>query len=464
MNFKERIEEAQKKLDTLRGDIAEMLGMAEAEERDLSDSESIQLEEYAKQVETTEKRITDLERAEKAMAERVVEKQAPAMVRAGTLGHKERPKGDLIFKQATAKYIAHVKRIPLEVAVKEAYPNDAGLMAVVKTAINPADTTTTGWATELTEEANSGYLDLLRGVSVTPQLWSVAGVNLQFNGYTALNIPSRSGGATDLASGWTGEGSAIPVRRTTFSSQKIEPYKWAAITTMTKEIMERSTPAIEALIRNGMLQDTGTKLDNDYLGEAAAVAGYNPRGLFQGVTGTAAATGGATVGDDMLTDIKNLLNPFYAANMGQTLRILMHPSNALAMSLVLYNGTYLFRDELARGTIFGVPVIQSTNIPVDELQAVDMAQQAVANGPITFTVSDSATIVEVNDDGVDPEMGAGYPRSPSGTVGDAARDTVNNPPIRSLFQTETVAIKQVQYLSWAQLRADATNRITGVSY
>jgi len=466
MNFKERIEEAQKKLDTLRGDIAEMLGMAEAEERDLSDSESIQLEEYAKQVEATEKRITDLERAEKAMAERVVEKQAPAMVRAGTLGHKERPKGDLIFKQATAKYIAHVKRIPLEVAVKEAYPNDAGLMAVVKTAINPADTTTTGWATELTEEANSGYLDLLRGVSVTPQLWSVAGVNLQFSGYTALNVPSRSGGATDLASGWTGEGSAIPVRRTTFSSQKIEPYKWAAITTMTKEIMERSTPAIEALIRNGMLQDTGTKLDNDYLGEAAAVAGYNPRGLFQGVTGTAAATGGATVGDDMLTDIKNLLNPFYAANMGQTLRILMHPSNALAMSLVLYNGTYLFRDELARGTIFGVPVIQSTNIPVDELQAVDMAQQAVANGPIMFTVSDSATIVEVNDDGVAPDMGAGQPRSPTGAVGgaDGAGTTTPLSPVRSLFQTETVAIKQVQYLSWAQLRADATNRITGISY
>ena len=144
----------------------------------------------------------------------------------------------------------------------------------------------------------------------------------------------------------------------------------------------------------------------------------------------------------------------------------MHPSNALAMSLVLYNGTYLFRDELARGTIFGVPVIQSTNIPVDELQAVDMAQQAVANGPIMFTVSDSATIVEVNDDGVAPAMGAGQPRSPTGAVGgaDGAGTTTPLSPVRSLFQTETVAIKQVQYLSWAQLRADATNRITGISY
>ena len=465
-HFKDKIEDAQKKLDSLRSDIAEMMGIAEAEERDLSDDESIQLEAYASDVAATEKRIADLERADKAMAQRVIEKQAPAMVRPGSIGHKERPKGDLIFKQATAKYIAHVKRIPLEVAVKEAYPSDAGLMAVVKTANNPADTTTTGWATELTEEANQGYLDLLRGVAVAPQLWAVAGVNLQFMGYTALNVPSRAGTATDLASGWTGEGSAIPVRRATFATQKIEPYKWAAITTMTKEIMERSTPAIEALIRNGMLQDTGTKLDNDYLGESAAVGGYSPRGLFQGVTGTAASTGGATVGDDMLADLKNLLNPFYAANMGQTLRILMHPSNALAMSLVLYNGTYLFRDELARGTIFGVPVIQSTNIPVDELQCVDMAHQAVANGPIMFTVSDSATIVEVDDDGVAPAMGAGQPRNPTGAVGGAngAGTTTPLSPVRSLFQTETVAIKQVQYLSWAQLRDGAANRITGVDY
>jgi hypothetical protein len=70
----------------------------------------------------------------------------------------------------------------------------------------------------------------------------------------------------------------------------------------------------------------------------------------------------------------------------------------------------------------------------------------------------------VDDDGVAPQMGASQPRSPSGQVGDAARDTVNNPPVRSLFQTETVAIKSLQYLSWAKLRAGCVNRITGVAY
>jgi HK97 family phage major capsid protein len=464
-HFKERIEEAQKAAAGFRTDVAELIGMAEAESRDLSDSESLQLEELAKSIEQADKRTTDLERAEKAMAERVVEKQAPAIIRNQPLA--DRPKGDLLFKEATARYVAHVKRLPLDAAVKECYPNDRALEAVVKSTINPADTTTSGWATELTQDANQGYLDLLRGVSVTAGLWAVAGINLQFDGYTSLKIPSRAGTDVDLASGWTGEGQAIPVRKATFGTQTISPYKWAAITTMTKEIMARSMPAIEQLVRNGMLQDTGTKLDNDYLGEAAAVAGYSPRGIFQGVTGTAAATGGATVGDDMLADLKALINPFYAANMGgSALRILMHPSNALAMGLVLYNGTYLFRDELSRGTIMGIPVLQSTNIAVDEILAVDMAQQAIANGPITFEVSDSATIVEVSDDGVAPAMGTGAVRNPSGQVGGAtgAGSTTPVSNVRSLFQTETVAIKMVQYLSWAELRSGSTNRITGVDY
>jgi hypothetical protein len=400
------------------------------------------------------------------MAKKVVEKAAPAIAQAKHLGGKEREKGELIFKHATSAYLAHVNRVPLDVAAKTAYPGDEGLQAIIKTAINPADTTTTGWATELTQEANQGYLDLLRGVSVTPNLWAVAGVRLQFDGFTVLNVPSRAGTDTQLASGFTGEGAAIPVRKATFATQPISPYKWASITTMTKEIMQRSTPSIQALVTQGMIDDTGTKLDQDYLGEVAAAAGYRPAGIMNGVTGTAAATGGATVGDDMLTDLKNLINPFYAANMGQTLRIMMHPSNALAMSLILYNGTYLFRDELARGTLFGIPVLQSTNIPIDELQAVDMAQQAVADGATRFDVSDTATIVEVDDDGVLPDMGAEQPRTPSGAVGGPGGSQTTTPlsPVRSLFQTETVAIKSVQELSWAVLRDGSVNRITGVSY
>ena len=476
-HFTQKIEDSQKSLDTARGNIAELMGMAEAEERDLSETESLQLEGYAAEIETTEKRISDLERAEKAMAQRVVEKQSPAIIQSKYMDGKERTKGELLFKQATTQFLAHVNKQPLEVAAKAAYPTDQGLAAVIKAVVNPAATDVAGWAQELTQETNQGFLDLLRGDYVTPQLWSAAGLNLNFDGYTAISIPSRLSTQTglELGGGFTGERDAIPVSRLTTATQKITPFKWGIISSFSKELAMRSVPSVQNLIMQSIVLDTGTKLDNDYLGEAAAVAGYNPAGLMNGVTGTAAATGGATTGDDMLTDLKNLINPFYAANLQGGIRIMMHPTNAMAMATVLYNGTYLFAEELARGTLLGgIPVIQSTNVPIDELQAVVMSAQAVANGGMTFDVSDTATFVEIDDQGAssttNPAMEQTYPRSDmTGQVGDAAThnsDALNTTkaPIRSLWQTESVAIKMVQYLSWATLRDGSVNRITGVSY
>ncbi len=457
----EKLQDSQKKLDYLRASVSEIMATCDAEERDLTDEEDIQLSDYAEQIEAEEKRMKQLETAEKAMAERVVQRAAPAIIQEH--GSRERKPGEVIFKHATAAFLAHCNRMPLEVAVKKAYPGDKGLAAVIKSVNEPAATDVVGWAQELTEEANQGFLDLLRGDFVVPQLWSVAGLNLNFMGNTAINIPSRGGSDTDMRSGWTGERDAIPVRRMTTETQKIMPYKWAAISTFSKELGMRSVPQIQQLITQSIIADTGTALDNDYLGSAPAVAGYNPAGIFDGVPGTPASSGGATVGEDMLTDLRNLIDPFYTNNLSGNIRIGIHPSNALAMSLVLYNGTYLFRDELARGTLFGIPVIQSTNIPVTELQAYVMSAQAVALGASTFDVSDSATIVEVDDDGVPPNMGAGYPRDPSGSVGDAA-ETVPPSPVRSLWQTETVGVKHVQYLSWAKLRPGSVNRITGIDY
>lgn len=461
-HFKERIEDTQKAVDTARTDIAELMATAEVQERDLSDEETIQLEEYSKAVEDGEKRIVNLELAEKAMAHRVIEKQAPAMIK--NRGEQDRAPGEIFFKQATAAFIAHVEKKSVAEVAKAAWPTDMGLHAVIKSAQEPAATDVAGWAQELTETSNQGYMDLLRGKSIAAQLWPVAGFNMNFDGVTGIDIPARDPSGGTLESGWTGERDAIPVRSTAFTSQTLNPYAWGAITTASKKIIVKSTPAIMQILQAGIIDDTAVKLDNDYFDTNAMVAGYRPAGTMHGVTGTAAASGGATVGDDMLTDLRNLIQPIYNANMGETMRIVMHPQNALAMSLVLYNGTYLFREELARGQIFGIPVVQSTNAPTDELWCFDMAQLAVASSAPMVEINDSATLVMVDDDGVAPEMGADYPRDPTGQVGDAARDAVNNPPIRSLFQTNTVAIKSTQELSWKTLREGAVNRIIDVAY
>lgn len=462
MKFKEKIEAAQQKLEQLKSDVAEMMGIAEAEERDLTGEESTKLEAFSEEIEATTKRIEDLEKAEKALGA-VAVKQAPGIIQRKGLGRERKP-GEILFKQATASLIGHYeKKSPVQVA-QERYGHDQDVVDVVKTAVNPAQTDVTGWAAELVDDALQGFLDLLRGESISAGLLADAGIQLQFDGLGSIKIPGRGGSTTDLASGWTGESDAIPVQRTTMVSQTIYPYKWAVISTFTKEMAMRSTPAIEALVRQFILQDTATKLDNDLLGTAAAVPSVRPAGMFQGVTGTAASTATA-LADKIIEDLNNLIAPILTANMGRRLRILVHPANAFRIANVRGEDGFLFRDDINNNRLGSYQVVQSTNVPVNELRAIDMQEVAWAPGSPMFSVSDTATIVEVNADGTDPTMGADEtPRTPSGSVGDAARDTTNNPPIRSLFQTETVALKHVQYMSWHRMRAGCVNRITGVDY
>ena len=463
MNFDSRIQEAEKHLDTIKTDIAEKMGLAEAEERDLSEQESFELDALAEDVEETTKRIENLRKAEKALGMRAIKEKAPAVVkRVGS--PKERPKGDLIFKMAVTSFLASQHKTNIQEAAERFYGHDGELQDVVKSAANPAATDVAGWAAELVDDALQGFLDILRGVSVGWELLGGAGISLNFDGLGAIKVPTREGTKTDLANGWVGERDAIRVQRGTTGLITINPYKWATISTFSKELAMRSTPQIESLIRQFIIEDTGTQLDNDLFGEDVAVSGLRPAGLMQGVTGTASA--GATYAN-INTDILNLLNPLVAADCWGDPVIYLHPSNALKMRHAMASdGTRPFMAEMNSGTISGVPFRESTNIASDEHLVVDRAQIAAAVGAPQFSTSDTATIVEMDDDGVEPSMTGGvYPRTPrTGQVGDEARETTNPGPIRSLFQTETVAVKNVQYLSWHRMRSECVNRITGVAY
>lgn len=475
MNFEEKIKEARSEVDRLKSDIAELIGMAEVEERDLSDEESIRLEAMSDDVEKTTKRVADLERAEKALGMSVVREKGgdvapkgPAII---SRQSKSREKGDLLFKHATTAFLAHVENKAMDQVARERYSHDPDVETIVKAAVNPAMTDVSGWAAELTDDAIQGFQDLLRGDSAAAATFAVAGLNLSFDGYTAIKIPARQGGTTDLAPSWSGEGDAIPVKRGTFGQHVINPFKWGVISTFSKELAIRSTPQIESLIRQFIIADAGTQLDANFFSPDVAVAGVRPDGVLQGVTGTPASTGGSSPADDMTTDLRNLISPIVSADMGRTLRIYMHPSIAIAMGTVLTaTGVYLFRDELAQGRIMGIPVIQSTNLPTDELIAIDCAEMAVAQTGAGFDVSDTATIVEYNDDDqTDPHMTPNtHPRTPNEGSVDAAINAADaasgQGPVRSLYQTHSVAVKMTQYISWHRMRTGCVNRITGIAY
>ncbi|WP_116364420.1 phage major capsid protein [Parahaliea mediterranea] len=452
MKFKEKIEAAQQKLDQLKSDVAEMMGIAEAEERDLTGEESTKLEAFSEEIEATTKRIEDLEKAEKALGT-VAVKQAPGIIKKQGLGRDRKP-GEILFKQATATLIGHyLKQSPLQVA-SERYAHDHELLEVVKSTVNPAQTDVSGWAEELVDSALQGFQDILRGESIAGGLLAEAGTQLQFDRLGSITVPSRAGSDTDLSSGFVGEGGAIPVKKGSLSPITIAPYKWGVISTFSKELQMRSTPAIEALVRQFIIDDTSTQLDNDFFGTAAAVAGERPAGMFNGVAGTAGSSTTA-LADRIIEDLNALATPILTAKMGRRMRILLNPVNASIIANVRGQDGFIFRSEINSGRLGMHEVRQSHNVPVDEIWAIDMREVAWAPGVPVFTASDSATIVEADDDGVAPEVSS---------VDVAARDTVNTPKIRSLFQTETVALKHVQYLSWHKMRAGCVNRIHTIDY
>lgn len=230
------------------------------------------------------------------------------------------------------------------------------------------------------------------------------------------------------------------------------------ISHFTKQMAKRSTPAIEALVRQFIMDDTATALDNDFFGTAAAVADTNPAGMWNGVAGSAGSVT-ADLATRISEDLTALVKPILDAKMGGangTLRVLIHPTNLWIMSnLLTATGVYLFRDEIAAGRIGLVEFRSSHNIPVDELRAIDMKQVAWAPSAPTFEVSDSATLVEADLDGSAPEVS---------DVGTAARDTVNDPNIRSLFQTNSIAVKHTQDLSWHKMRSGCVSRLHTIDY
>ena len=288
---------------------------------------------------------------------------------------------------------------------------------------------------------------------------------LNFDGYDSVTIPRRAArsATNDLGGAFVGEGGAIPLGQMALGSTPLSRYKMAVISTFTKELAERSTPSIEALIRQGILDDMSIRLDSVFLGTAAQVNGVQPAGILNGLTG--AATGTGTVGGGVAAitgDIKSMVGALVASNLGTRPILLLNTQDALSAGLLQTAlGDFVFRDELNGGRLLGVEVIRSLNVPKGQAILVDGTAIATAFDMTMFDVSDVATVVEANADATAPTMAsdaAGAVGDPNQVIRNGGIDVTNaaaTPPVasgeytaRSLWQTHSIGIKAVQPVSW----------------
>ena len=481
MNLNDRIVAAEAELVTLKDNLVEATKNLEA----APDEESllVEVEELSAAVEKHTSSVTALKRAEAALAQRAAV-AAPAVVEAK---HMKTNVEDLMWKHATAQFIAFNEKKQVGQVLEERYKDAAGVAEtfshIRKTAVMPADTTTTGWAAELVQTDVRGFLDTLKTTSVAAALASKSQV-LDFGGYNAVTIPRRNPLGTGLTEpAFVGEGGAIPVTNFSFGSQTLNRYKLACITQFSKELAERSTPAIEGILKSAMTEAYSQVLDSALISSAAAVAGVRPAGILNGLAGGATGAGasaGATAGSAVRADLQAMLAYFQTSRTGSRPVILMNDQTRLSLSMSVSSlGDYLYRDEIAGGRIMGIEIVSSANVPAGTVIMVDADALVFALDPVSFDTSEVATVVDANADNKAPTMaGDGTPGGDLGTAGQVPADgglavsgnttgtsfAAPGPVARSLWQHYMVGVRLVAPVSWGILRPGSIAQRTSVNW
>jgi hypothetical protein len=239
------------------------------------------------------------------------------------------------------------------------------------------------------------------------------------------------------------------VRVGQFTSQVLTPKKMAVITTWTREIDEHSIPAIEGLLRQAIQEDTAVAIDTVLLDSNAATA-VRPAGLVQGVTALTATTGGGF--NALVGDIKLLTGALLTGTRGN-IRVpcwIMNPQQVMTAGLIPMPGmsAFPFAAELSAGNLRGWPIIDSGTVPLGTVMVVDAADFVAVGGDAPrFEVSDQATLHE-EDTTPEPIVDGGEPAA----------------PVRSLWQTDTLALRLILPMNWALRRTGVVAWMQNVTW
>jgi HK97 family phage major capsid protein len=448
-----QIENQQAELNRLRDRLNELVAVEERDE----DQETL-FEELPGVIGEAGKALDRLQAAERALGLYAAETPAEPDGQQLTVSDKRpfaMPKkkieaGDYVFRAAAVGLRAFSEKLPVAKVIRDNYGDDQCTEIVLRAAVNPAMTTTTGYAAELVTVGMGAFMDRLLANSIYAPL-SSAGARYDLGRNGSLKIPVRA--TTPLASGvWVGEGAPKPVKKIGLAQVTLTPHKIACITTYTEEMAMSSVPAIEGILRKAMADDTQASLDG-YLIDAVAESATRPPGLLNGVTPITASAATTSL-EKIVADINALIAPMEAAGAGGNIVLLMNPAQARKIGMAMTStGDFAFATPAEAASKFGVSrVISSTTIAAGRVIAVDADWFATATGDAPrFAISDQATLHE--EDTTPLALG-------TGTQGSGVLAV----PMRSLFQTDSIAIRLSLFVTWVMTRAAMVQTIAAVTW
>jgi HK97 family phage prohead protease len=371
---------------------------------------------------------------------------------------KETPPEEHILRHFAATTLAYVERCPIDVALAKLY-GSYGDYEVTKgivewrtrAATAPATTTTAGWAAELAVTGQGEWFNAVMAGSIFDPV-SASAMSITLGRYAQISMPTRAATPT-IAGSFVQEGSPIPVRQAAFTPVTLGLKKMAVITSYTREIAEHSTPQIETILRQLIMDDTGVAVDTVFI-DNVAVSAIRPAGIRNGVAGLTPTTGGGF--NALVGDLKALAGALAGVNaLGNNARPvwIMNPVQALSIGLTQNAGGFFpFQTEINANRLLGYPVVTSSTVPATMVILINAADLMVVQGDTPrFDISDQATLHFEDTTPLQITTGA---------QGSAVAAT----PVRSMFQTDSLALRMILPMNWAMRRTGSVAWVTGVTW
>jgi len=195
-------------------------------------------------------------------------------------------------------------------------------------------------------------------------------------------------------------------------------------------------------LREAVQEDTAVAIDSVLL-DANPATTIRPAGLLNGIVALTptAITNGALAA--FIADLKQLVGALTTATLGNIRSpvFLMNPVDMLSIGLINApnTGIFPFKEDIARNVIATIPVIDSATVPPKTIILLDAADFVSMTGDtMRFEISDQATLHMEDTAPLDLV---------SGSPGTAAS------PQRSLFQTDSLALRMILPMNWGIRRA-----------
>jgi hypothetical protein len=320
------------------------------------------------------------------------------------------PEGNIFLRLVAVRALAHLRHKPPAEIATELWPDDKALPLIVRTASAPAMTTTTGWAAELVRRVIADGLAALGPASAGAQLLQRCLV-VSWDGAGQISAPGIVAGAGNAS--FVAEGAPIPVRQLVSAPCLMNPFKLATIAVLTREMTESGNA--EALIGDALVYSCGPALDTALFDTNAATAA-RPAGLRSGI---AASTPSASTDpfEAVFEDVATLVNAVSAVSGAGPVALICGAGRAL-----------MVRARFSQEVDTVLPIFGSNAVGNDLLAVAPAALVAALSPAPDVTTADSGTLHMDTAPVADP-----------GSTGTH----------KSLFQTESIALKVRWPVTWA---------------